>query len=97
MPIDDPLFGRRYVLVENDLDEDTLQKVAETSGGMYFRAKDKKGLKRIYQQIDELEKTKVEVKEYTRFDELFPYFVFPAFGLLLLEVYLKNTVFRTIP
>ena len=97
MPIDDPLFGRRYIIVENDLDEETLQSMAEVSNGMYFRAKDKKGLKRIYQQIDELEKTKVEVKEYTRFDELFPYFVFPGLVLLLLEVYLRNTVFRTIP
>ncbi len=97
MPIDDPLFGRRYVMVDNDLDEATLGKIADTSGGMYFRAKDKESLRRIYQQIDQMEKTTVEVNKYTRFDELFPYFIIPALSLLLLEIIIKNTVFRTIP
>ena len=96
-PIDDPFLGKRYVPMKVDIDEDVLKKIAGTTGGKYFRATDKSSLEKIYQEIGELEKTKIEVKEFTRYSELFVNFLFAALGLLLLEVILANTRFRKIP
>lgn len=96
-PVDDPLFGRRYVPMPVEIDEEILQDVANITGGQYFRAKDTKSLKSIYTEIDLLEKTKIEVKEYTRYTELFMYFLLPAIALFLLEILLANTRFRKIP
>ena len=96
-PIDDPFLGKRYVPMKVDIDEDVLKKIASTTGGRYFRATDKNSLQKIYQEIGELEKTKIEVKEFTRYSELFVNFLFAALGLLLLEIILANTRFRKIP
>ncbi len=96
-PVDDPLFGKRYVNMPVEIDEETLREVAEITGGAYFRAKDTKALKAIYQQIDELETTKIEVKEYTRYEELFMLFLWPAIFLFIMEIVLSNTRFRKIP
>ncbi len=96
-PVDDPLFGKRYVNMPVEIDEEMLKEVARITGGEYFRAKDTKALKQIYKQIDELEKTKIEVKEYTRYQELFVMFLWPAIFLFILEIVLANTRFRKIP
>ncbi|MGB5106652.1 MAG: VWA domain-containing protein [Candidatus Zixiibacteriota bacterium] len=96
-PVDDPIFGRRYVQLENELDEKQLTQVAESTGGKYFRAKSEDMLKNIYQQISELEKTKFKVKEYLQFDQYFPYFLIAAALLLLLELVLRETLFRRLP
>ncbi|WP_456408831.1 vWA domain-containing protein [Caldithrix abyssi] len=96
-PIDDPLWGRRYVPMRVDIDEDLLKEVAAITGGKYFRATDTEKLREIYKEIGEMEKTKIEVKEYTRYEEFFVYFL--TFGLLLLvlELVLGNTYFKKIP
>ncbi len=96
-PVDDPIFGRRYVQLENELDEKQLTQVAESTGGKYFRAKSEDMLKNIYEQISELEKTKFKVKEYLQFDQYFPYFLMAAALLLLLELLLRETLFRRLP
>ncbi len=96
-PVDDPIFGRRYVTIPEDLDEDTLTKIAETTNGLYFRATTAKKLVEIYKQIDKLEKTEIKVQEYTEYRELFPYFLLPSAMLLILEIVLGNTVLRKIP
>ena len=96
-PIDDPIFGRRYVQIENELDEKQLTEVAESTGGKYFRAKSEDMLKNIYQQISELEKTKFKVKEYLQFDQYFPYFLIAAALAILLELLLRETLFRRLP
>jgi Ca-activated chloride channel family protein len=96
-PVDDPVFGRRIMRVRVDIDEDTLQKVAQTTGGRYFRATDSQSLEEIYQEIDRLEKTEIQVEQFTRYGELFH---FPlAVGLLFIlgEVTLAGTVLRKIP
>lgn len=96
-PVDDPIFGRRYVSVPVQIDEELLQQIAKITGGQYFRATDSTSLEKIYAEIGEMEKTKIEVKEYTRYSELFlPWLVF-AMILLLAEIVLANTVFRKIP
>jgi Ca-activated chloride channel family protein len=93
----DTLFGKRYVYQKVDLDEDTLRKIADTTGGMYFRATDTASLEKIYDQIDQMEKSKVEVKEYTEYEELFPRFVLAGLLLLLAEFLLAQTWFAKIP
>lgn len=96
-PVQDPFFGKRYVPMKVDIDEGTLRKIAEMTKGQYFRATDRQSLSHIYKEIDEMEKTKIKVKEYTRYSELFYYLVALAGLLLLTEIVLANTRFRKIP
>ena len=96
-PFDDPFLGKRYVPMKVDIDEEVLTKIAGITGGKYYRATDKTSLENIYREIGELEKTKIEVKEFTRYKELFVNFLALAFGILVLEIVLANTRFRKIP
>ncbi len=68
-PVDDPLFGRRYVQMEVDLDTETLQKIAEITGGKFFLATDPEALKRVYEEIDRLEPSTFKVRRYTLYQE----------------------------
>ena len=70
-PVDDPIFGRRYRNIQVDIDEDMLERVAELTGGKYYRATDSQELLRIYQEIDTLERTKVEEIIYTDYTDLY--------------------------
>ena len=79
------------------LDEELLNRIANETGGKYFRAKDKDGLKSIYNQIDKLEKSKVEIQSFKRYEEKFLPFVFAALAFLFLELILKFTLFRKFP
>jgi len=96
-PVDDPLFGRRHVRMPVEIDERTLRTVADITGGQYFRATDTEGLRKIFDEINQLEKTKVEVRQFTRHRELFPTFIWLGLLLLLADILLKNTIFRKIP
>ncbi|MCB0270475.1 MAG: aerotolerance regulator BatA, partial [Calditrichaeota bacterium] len=80
-----------------EIDEDLLTRIAETTGGQYFRATDTKKLRDIYKQIDELEKTKIEVKEYTKYTELFVNYALAGLILLLIELILRHTYLRRLP
>jgi Ca-activated chloride channel family protein len=93
----DSFFGKQYVYQKVDLDEKTLKEIARVTDGKYFRATNTKALEKIYQQIDEMEKTEVKIKEYMEYEELFMYFLIPGLCLLLLEVLLANTRLRKIP
>ena len=79
------------------LDEVLLKRIADQTKGAYFRATDAEGLQNIYEQIDKLEKSDVEVVTRERFDEHFIYFILGALFFLLLEQLLKYTLFRTFP
>jgi Ca-activated chloride channel homolog len=96
-PVDDPYFGRRYVPMQVNIDEDVLRRISDMTGGKYFRATDRKSLETIYREIDKMEKTEIKVKEYTRYNELFIYFAGAALFLFLAEIVLSNTRFRKIP
>lgn len=96
-PVNDPLFGKRYVQAKVDIDEFTLKRIADITGGVFFRARDPRSLAEIYARINELERTEVRVHEYQSFDELFPYFLFPGLILLAAELILKNTLYLKIP
>ena len=97
VPVDDPLLGRRYATVRVDVDEETLAEVASTTGGRYFRATDTESLASIYQEIDELETTEIEVQNFTRYTELFHFPLAAGLLLLLMEAALANTLLRKLP
>lgn len=93
-----PFTGRKeYVAVPVDIDEKTLTAIADKTGGKYFRADSSDTLRRVYAEIDQLEKTEIEVKKYVRHFELF--WIAASAGLLLLvsEIVLANTVWRRLP
>ncbi len=96
-PVNDPFFGKRYVPMQVNIDEETLTKIADMTGGQYFRATDRRQLESIYQEIDEMEKTKISVNEYTQYSELFFYLVGIAGVLFVGEIGLAHTRFRKIP
>jgi len=96
-PIDDPIFGKRYVKMPVEIDEDLLKHVASITGAQYFRATDKTSLEKIYAEIGEMEKTKIEVKEYTRYKELFVNYLLLALVMITAEIVLSQTRFRKIP
>lgn len=96
-PVKD-FFGRKsYKNVKIEIDEETLKKVAALTGGKYFRATDTVSLQEIYQEIDELEKTKVEEAGFQHYQELFSYLLIPGILLLLSEVILSNSILRRLP
>jgi len=96
-PVDDPIFGKRYVQMPVKIDEATLREIAQITDGKYYRATDTNSLTKIFEEVDQLEKTKIEVKKFTRHGELFTSFLFIALILTLSEVLLMNTKLRRIP
>jgi Ca-activated chloride channel family protein len=91
-------FGNTvYQPVQVDIDEETLTRIAETTGGKYFRATDTASLQQIYDSIDQLERTEFEAPKFYDWRELYPWFLLPALLLLCLEVGLANTVLRRLP
>jgi Ca-activated chloride channel family protein len=97
VPVNDPIFGKRYMRQNVEIDEDLLKRVAQMTDGKYFRAVDRESLKAVFEEIGELEKTKIEVKEFTRYEELFPFYLILALIFLGLETILAHTKFRKIP
>jgi Ca-activated chloride channel homolog len=96
-PVNDPVFGRRYVDVQVQIDEELLQKIASATGGQYFRAVDRDSLEKIFRTIDALEKSKISMRSYTHHNEIFGYFLWPGLGLILLESILSHTRLRKLP
>ena len=96
-PVKDSLGRLLYQQVRIDLDEKTLQSVAEATGGRYYRATDTERLREIYSEIDQLEKTKIETNLYVQYTELFTPFVLAAMGILFIELLLGQTVLLTLP
>ena len=93
----DTIFGRRTQMIESEIDEEVLRNIADTTGALYFRTTDTNGLRQIYAQINDLEKSEVEVQVFVRYKELAAWVLLPALILLLLELGLRHTVFRTLP
>ncbi|MFD0799135.1 VWA domain-containing protein [Maribacter chungangensis] len=85
----------RYGMRQVEIDEELLQEIAKVTGGTYFRATDNESLEEIYEEINKLEKTEIEEFKYYRYEEKFRPWVYIAGILLLLEWFLRNTVFRS--
>jgi Ca-activated chloride channel family protein len=96
-PFEHPIFGKQYGFIEEDLDEDSLMKIAELTNGKYFRATTPKALSEVYAQIDKLEKSEIKVTEYVDYTDLYPSYLMIGFILLLCEIYISNTVLRGVP
>ena len=79
------------------LDEDTLRQVADITGGHYCRAEDTQGLRAVYDEINNMEKSQVEVQVYNQYHELAGLLLVPAVLIFLAELVLRNTTFRKIP
>ena len=80
-----------------EIDENTLTQIASTTDGNYFRATSTSKLKEVYHEIDKLEKTKLNVKEYSKRKEEYQWFALAALLLILLEVLLRNSILKKIP
>ena len=97
VPVNDPIRGRVFANTQVDIDEQTLREVASLTGGRYFRATDVEGLAAIYDEIDELERTEIEVENFTQYAERFPLPLGLGFLLILTELGLAQTVLRKLP
>lgn len=89
--------GTQYVSVDVEIDENTLQQIAATANGQYYRATSNTKLKEVYEQIDKLENTKLNVKDFSRKNEEFQPFALAAVLCILLELLLRLTILRRIP
>ena len=91
------LLGIEYMMLPVEIDEDMLRRIADTTGGKYFRATDNDELKMIYAEIDKLEKVKLRVDNFTSKTELYHYFLWSAFLFAATALLLRNTWLRRLP
>lgn len=95
-PVNTP-YGVQLRNMPVEIDEELLEDIAQSTGGKYYRATDNAKLKQIYEEIDQMEKIEMEVKEFSKKEEEFLIFVLIAAALLLTEIVLRNTLLRQIP
>ena len=96
-PVKDFFGNTVYQQVRIEVDDDSLRRIAENTGGMYFRATDTDSLRSIYKEIDEMEKTEIEATEYLEYRDLYPFLLMSAIISLLAVVGLSNTRLRRLP
>lgn len=90
-------YGGEIVNVPVEIDEKTLSEIANITDADYYRATDNSKLREVYEKIDKLERTKLNVKEYSKREEEYLFFAIIAFAALLLEILLRNTILRRVP
>ena len=90
-------FGKQYINVAVEIDENVLRQIAQTASGQYYRATSNSKLKEVYEEIDKLELTKLQVKEFSKNQEEYQPLALLLILSLLLSILLKQTVLRTIP
>lgn len=95
-PVQTPFGGIQYQQIPVTINEPLLQQIADETGGKYYRATSNEKLEQIYDEIDKLERSKIEINEFTRVHEEFLPFLLIGLALLLLGFILKNTVFKTL-
>lgn len=96
-PITDALGRTMYTMQQFDVDEPELMRIAQIANGRYFAATNTRALSDIYKQIDQLEKSKIEVTQYREYKELYMWFAMAALGLLGLHLALEQTIWRRVP
>lgn len=96
-PVDDPIFGRRYVQVEIDLDMEILNEIAATTQGRAFLATDEQSLKMIYEEIDKLEPTTFKVAQHTVYAEKAGSVLLGASIIFIFTLIVSSTLLRSIP
>lgn len=93
IPVRSPFGGVHYMRQRSEIDETSLRRISDISGGLFFRAGDLQGLEQVYGQIDQLEKTEIEVEQFTRYEERFGWFALAALLALGLEQVLSLSRF----
>lgn len=94
--ITDP-YGFSTTTIETKIDEESLTKIADMTGGKFFRAKDEKMLQKVFEEIDKLEKTELDVESYTRVDEAYMPWVLAALCCYALSMLMRYTILRRLP
>lgn len=94
-PIDDPVFGKRFIKIKADVDVKMLKKIAKITGGEFFRATDTHTLRSIYNKINKMEKTKIKQVVYTEHEDLYPHYLFPGILLFILAFVSDKVIFRS--
>jgi Ca-activated chloride channel family protein len=97
IPVRDEAGNMHLVMAKVDVDEKTLQAVADTTGGKFYRATDTDSLQNIYEQINRLERTAQTVQKFEHYDELYPWALIPSLAILGLGVTLQQTRYRRLP
>jgi Ca-activated chloride channel family protein len=97
IPVRDAVGNARIVMAKVDVDEKTLQAVADATGGKFYRATDTDSLQKIYEQINRLERNAQTVQKFEHTEELYPWALIPALGILGLSLLLQQTRLRRLP
>jgi Ca-activated chloride channel family protein len=97
IPVRDEAGNMRLVMAQVDVDEKTLQSIADQTGGKFYRATDTDSLERIYEQINRLETTAQTVQKFEHYDELYPWALIPALAILGFSFLLQHTRYRRLP
>jgi len=97
IPVKDEAGNMHMIMAKVDVDEKTLQGVADETGGKFYRATDTDSLQRIYGEINTLERTPATVQKFEHYDELYPYALIPSLAILALGSLLQQTRFRRLP
>ncbi|MCK4395393.1 VWA domain-containing protein [candidate division WOR-3 bacterium] len=97
VPVKHPIWGTRFVKIQDELDEELLGKIADETGGSYFRAKDPEGLGSVFKTISRMEKSGIKVHKYTNYREFFRPLLLYGLFLLFLGMFLSNTRFLKFP
>ena len=90
-------FGKQYQNVEVKIDEPLLKEVAKATGGKYFRSTENSSLKAIFEEIDKMEKSKIDVSFYREYTDVGQKLILVVLALLVVEVLLRKTILRTNP
>ena len=94
-PVQTP-FGMQYQDMQVEIDEGILREIAQETGGKYFRATDNNKLVQVYNEIDKLEKSKIDVREFSKKEEKYHPIALFAICLLILEIIARNTILRNL-
>jgi Ca-activated chloride channel family protein len=97
IPVKDEAGNMHMIMAKVDVDEKTLQAVADETGGKFYRATDTDSLQRIYGEINTLERSPATVQKFEHYDELYPYALIPSLAILALGSLLQQTRFRRLP
>jgi Ca-activated chloride channel family protein len=97
VPVRDEAGNMRLIMAQVDVDEKTLQTVADQTGGKFYRATDTDSLTKIYEQINRLETTAQTVQKFEHYDELYPWALIPALAIIGFGFILQQTRYRSLP
>lgn len=97
VPVDDPKYGRRFLQSYTEIDSETMQQIAQMTGGLYFRAKDEGGLRSVFSEIDKLEKTEVEVQTFVQYKEYYHLFLQLALLVFVIDFLIFHLFWKKLP